>query len=71
MPSAPWISDAWCSVAMMQKDLQLALDQGHATGVTLPTTALTQEWLSTARGRGLGARDFGWSTLLLDLVGGA
>jgi 3-hydroxyisobutyrate dehydrogenase-like beta-hydroxyacid dehydrogenase len=50
--------DAWFNVAMMQKDLQLALDQGHATGVTLPTTALTQEWLTTARGLGLGARDF-------------
>ncbi len=50
--------DAWFNVAMMQKDLQLALDQGHASGVPLPTTALTQEWLSTARGLGLGARDF-------------
>jgi 3-hydroxyisobutyrate dehydrogenase-like beta-hydroxyacid dehydrogenase len=50
--------EAWFNVGMMQKDLQLALDQGHASGVTLPTTALTQEWLSTARGVGLGARDF-------------
>jgi 3-hydroxyisobutyrate dehydrogenase-like beta-hydroxyacid dehydrogenase len=50
--------DAWFNVGMMQKDLQLALDQAHATGVTLPTTALTQEWLSMARGVGLGARDF-------------
>jgi 3-hydroxyisobutyrate dehydrogenase-like beta-hydroxyacid dehydrogenase len=50
--------DAWFNVGMMQKDLQLALDQGHASGVTLPTTALTQQWLSTARGLGLGARDF-------------
>ena len=50
--------DAWFDVGMMQKDLQLALDQAHTTGVTLPTTALTQEWLSTARGLGLGARDF-------------
>jgi 3-hydroxyisobutyrate dehydrogenase-like beta-hydroxyacid dehydrogenase len=50
--------DAWFNVAMMQKDLQLALDQGHATGVPLPTTALTQEWLSMARGVGLGERDF-------------
>jgi len=50
--------DAWFNVGMMQKDLQLALDQGHATGVTLPTTALTQEWLSMARGVGLGERDF-------------
>jgi 3-hydroxyisobutyrate dehydrogenase-like beta-hydroxyacid dehydrogenase len=50
--------DAWFNVGMMQKDLQLALDQAHATGVILPTTALTQEWLSMARGAGLGARDF-------------
>ena len=50
--------DAWFNVGMMQKDLQLALDQAHASGVTLPTTALTQEWLSTARGLGFGARDF-------------
>ena len=50
--------DAWFNVGMMQKDLQLALDQGHATGVPLPTTALTQEWLSMARGLGLGERDF-------------
>jgi 3-hydroxyisobutyrate dehydrogenase-like beta-hydroxyacid dehydrogenase len=50
--------DAWFNVGMMQKDLQLALDQAHTSGVTLPTTALTQEWLSTARGLGLGARDF-------------
>jgi 3-hydroxyisobutyrate dehydrogenase-like beta-hydroxyacid dehydrogenase len=50
--------EAWFHVGMMQKDLQLALDQGHASGVTLPTTALTQEWLSMARGLGLGERDF-------------
>jgi 3-hydroxyisobutyrate dehydrogenase-like beta-hydroxyacid dehydrogenase len=50
--------DAWFSVGMMQKDLQLALDHGHASGVTLPTTALAQQWLSMARGLGLGERDF-------------
>ena len=50
--------EAWFNVGMMQKDLQLALDQAHASGVTLPTTALAQEWLSAARGLGLGARDF-------------
>jgi 3-hydroxyisobutyrate dehydrogenase-like beta-hydroxyacid dehydrogenase len=38
--------------------LQLALDQGRALGVTLPTTALTQEYLTMARGLGLGAYDF-------------
>ncbi len=51
-------TDAWFSVPMMQKDLGLALAQGHATGVPLPTTALTQQWLTMARGRGLGAYDF-------------
>ena len=50
--------EAWFSVGMMQKDLQLALDQARASGVTLPTTALTQEWLTAARGLGLGERDF-------------
>jgi 3-hydroxyisobutyrate dehydrogenase-like beta-hydroxyacid dehydrogenase len=51
--------DAWFNVGMMQKDMQLALDQGHTTGVTLPTTALVQQWLTMARGLGLDARDFG------------
>ena len=50
--------DAWFSVGMMQKDVQLALDQAHASGVTLPATALAQEWLTAARGLGLGGRDF-------------
>jgi len=51
--------DAWFNIRMIQKDMQLALDQGHATGVALPTTALTQQWLTMARGLGLGERDFG------------
>jgi len=38
--------------------VQLALDQAHASGVMLPATALAQEWLTAARGLGLGARDF-------------
>jgi 3-hydroxyisobutyrate dehydrogenase-like beta-hydroxyacid dehydrogenase len=45
-------------VPMIQKDLQLALDQGQAVGVPLPLTALTQEWLSKARAMGLGDHDF-------------
>ena len=53
MPEEPMFD-----VPMMQKDLQLALDQGRAVGVTLPTTALTQEYLTMARGLGLGAYDF-------------
>jgi len=50
--------DAWFPVPMAQKDLQLALDQGHAVGVPLPMTALVQEWLTMARGLGLGDYDF-------------
>jgi 3-hydroxyisobutyrate dehydrogenase-like beta-hydroxyacid dehydrogenase len=53
MPDEPMFD-----VPMMQKDLQLALDQGRAVGVPLPTTALTQEYLTMARGLGLGAYDF-------------
>jgi 3-hydroxyisobutyrate dehydrogenase-like beta-hydroxyacid dehydrogenase len=51
--------EAWFPVPMIQKDIQLALDQGRAVGVPLPTTALTQEWLTMARGLGLGDYDFG------------
>jgi len=51
-------TDAWFPVPMIQKDLQLALDQAHAVGVPLPTTALTQEWPTMARGLGLGDYDF-------------
>lgn len=50
--------EAMFDVPMMQKDLQLALDQGRAVGVSLPATALTQEYLTMARGLGLGAYDF-------------
>ena len=50
---------------MIQKDLQLALDQAHAVGVPLPTTALTQEWLTMARGLGLGDYDF---AILFDVL---
>jgi 3-hydroxyisobutyrate dehydrogenase-like beta-hydroxyacid dehydrogenase len=53
MPQEPMFD-----VPMMQKDLQLALDQARVAGVTLPTTALTQEYLTMARGLGLGAYDF-------------
>jgi 3-hydroxyisobutyrate dehydrogenase-like beta-hydroxyacid dehydrogenase len=45
-------------VPMIQKDLQLALDQARSVGVPLPLTALTQEWLSKARAMGLGDHDF-------------
>ena len=57
--------EAWFQVPMIQKDLQLALDQGRAVGVTLPTTALTQEFLSMARGLGLSEYDF---AILFDVL---
>ena len=58
-------TDAWFPVPMIQKDLQLALDQAHAVGVPLPTTALVQEWLTMARGLGLGDYDF---AILFDVL---
>lgn len=62
--------EAWFNVPMAQKDVQLALDQAHAVGVPLPTTALTQEWLTMARGLGLGDYDFGvLFDVLADLSG--
>lgn len=63
--------EAWFPVPMAQKDLQLALDHGHAVGVPLPTTALTQQWLTMARGLGLGAYDFGILFDVLASLGGA
>jgi 3-hydroxyisobutyrate dehydrogenase-like beta-hydroxyacid dehydrogenase len=59
--------DAWFPVPMIQKDMQLALDHGHAVGVPLPLTALTQEWLTMARGSGLGDHDF---AILFDVLAG-
>ncbi len=58
---------AWFPVPMIQKDLQLALDQGRTVGVPLPTTALAQEWLTMARGLGLGQHDF---AVVFDVLAG-
>ena len=43
---------------MMQKDLTLALELGRQLEVPLPTTAVTNELLTAARGLGIGDRDF-------------
>ena len=51
-------TDAWFKVPMIQKDLQLALDAGRANGVPLPLTSVAQEWMTAARGLGLGDYDF-------------
>ncbi len=50
--------EAWFNVNMMQKDMNLALELGRQVNVPLPTTALTNEFLSAARGMGLADRDF-------------
>jgi 3-hydroxyisobutyrate dehydrogenase-like beta-hydroxyacid dehydrogenase len=51
-------TEAWFTVPMMQKDLELALELGRQAGVPLPTTALAHTMLNAARGLGLEAFDF-------------
>lgn len=59
---APYVLDQLDEVmfdcSMMQKDMQLALEAGRQLAVPLPTTALTNEYLTAARGMGLGKHDF-------------
>jgi 3-hydroxyisobutyrate dehydrogenase-like beta-hydroxyacid dehydrogenase len=43
---------------MMQKDLLLALELGRQLDVPLPTTAVTNEMLTSARAIGLADKDF-------------
>jgi 3-hydroxyisobutyrate dehydrogenase-like beta-hydroxyacid dehydrogenase len=50
--------EAWFDVNMMQKDMLLALEAGRQLDVPLPTTAVTNEFLSAARGMGLERQDF-------------
>jgi 3-hydroxyisobutyrate dehydrogenase-like beta-hydroxyacid dehydrogenase len=45
-------------VNMMQKDMLLALDMGRALDVPLPTAAISNEFLTAARGMGLAKHDF-------------
>src|SRR3984893_3607586 len=49
---------AWFNVNMMQKDMMLALELGRQLDVPLPTTAVTNELLTAARGLGLAEQDF-------------
>src|SRR5437879_9195835 len=50
--------EAWFDVNMMQKDLLVALEMGRRLDVPLPTTAVTNEMLTTARAMGLEKKDF-------------
>jgi 3-hydroxyisobutyrate dehydrogenase-like beta-hydroxyacid dehydrogenase len=50
--------EVWFSVNMMRKDMVLALEMGRQLDVPLPTTAVTNEMLTAARGMGLAEFDF-------------
>jgi 3-hydroxyisobutyrate dehydrogenase-like beta-hydroxyacid dehydrogenase len=49
---------AWFDVNMMQKDMLLAMDLGRKLNVPVPTTAVTNEFLTAARGMGWERLDF-------------
>jgi 3-hydroxyisobutyrate dehydrogenase-like beta-hydroxyacid dehydrogenase len=51
-------AEAWFNVNMMQKDMLLALDLGRSLDVPMPTTAVTNEFLTAARAMGLVEEDF-------------
>ena len=51
-------AEAWFDVNMMQKDMLIALELGRQLNVPLPTTAITNEMLTAARGLGLEKLDF-------------
>ena len=50
--------EAWFDCRMMQKDMNLALELGRELEVPLPTTAVTNEFLTTANAMGIGHKDF-------------
>jgi 3-hydroxyisobutyrate dehydrogenase-like beta-hydroxyacid dehydrogenase len=58
--------EAWFDVNMMQKDMLLALEMGRQLDVPLPTTAITNEMLTAARGMGLAEKDF---AILFEVLG--
>jgi 3-hydroxyisobutyrate dehydrogenase len=50
--------EAWFDVNMMQKDMLLALEMGRQVDVPLPTTAISNEFLTAARAMGWAKQDF-------------
>jgi 3-hydroxyisobutyrate dehydrogenase-like beta-hydroxyacid dehydrogenase len=52
------LDEVWFDVNMMQKDMQLALDLGRQLDVPMPTTAVSNEFLTAARALGLAKHDF-------------
>jgi 3-hydroxyisobutyrate dehydrogenase-like beta-hydroxyacid dehydrogenase len=63
--------EAWFDVELMQKDIRLALQAGHALGVPLPATATTDEILTVAREQGYGGRDLAALFQVLARMSGA
>jgi len=63
--------EAWFDVNMMQKDLLLALELGRRLNVTLPATALSNEFLTSARAMGLEKKDFAVMFDVLSRMSGA
>ncbi|MCI0644903.1 MAG: NAD(P)-dependent oxidoreductase [Chloroflexi bacterium] len=57
--------EAWFDCNMMQKDMMLALEMGRELEVPLPTAAVTNEYLTAARGMGLDHYDF---AILFDVL---
>jgi 3-hydroxyisobutyrate dehydrogenase-like beta-hydroxyacid dehydrogenase len=59
---APFIfkmpSEVWFNVAMMQKDIQLALELGQDLGVPLHSAELSAHLLAEAQAMGYGEQDF-------------
>ena len=50
--------EAWFDVNMMQKDMLLAMEMGRKLNVPVPTTAVSNEFLTAARGMGMEKLDF-------------
>ena len=51
-------AEAWFDVNMMLKDMLLALEMGRQLDVPLPTTAISNEFLTAARAMGMAKQDF-------------
>src|SRR5271156_5299332 len=62
--------EAWFDVNMMQKDMLLALELGRQLDVPLPTTAVSNEFLTAARAMGWEKLDFAVIFDVLALMAG-
>jgi len=62
--------EAWFNVKMTQKDMLLALEMGRQLAVPLPTTAVTNEFLTVARAMDLGEQDFAVLFQVLEVMSG-